>query len=87
MLNFHRNSSYSPAQQISIGSNIQAEAASLRPESFDDQGAECPSRKIIGKINWGAVCYLQRNPDAPLARNERKLDFTGQRPSGCGFVV
>jgi hypothetical protein len=51
---------------------------SLRPESFDDQGAECPSRKIIGKINWGAVCYLQRNPDALFARSERKPDFTAK---------
>jgi hypothetical protein len=34
VLNFHRNSSYSLAQMISIGSNIQAEAVSLRPFSF-----------------------------------------------------
>ena len=31
VLNFHRNSSYSLTQLISIGSSIQAEATSLRP--------------------------------------------------------
>jgi len=25
--------------------------------------------------------------NAPVAGNERKLDFAGERPSGCGFVV
>jgi hypothetical protein len=91
----------------------QAEAVSLRPESFEIlvyakifidkirnlpiafseldfgrlSGRRIPICKNFSKDKLGPVCYLQRNPDAPLAGNERKPDFTGQRSSGRGFMV
>ena len=105
-------------------STNQAEAASLRPESFEIRvyaeifidkiaantniatcrshsenwiigkpsklqnmnfgglpGRRMPIQKNLSKDKWGSVCYLQRNPDAPLAGNERSLILSVKVPA------